>query len=116
MKRLNLAVVLAACVAALSSSSFADDRDLTKTQRNPIRLEGQIREVAESREGLTIRLHRDRYPILASSITHVRWNDGHRADVHELRVGDSIRVEGEQDGNVIRAERVTILMRIEHRP
>ena len=124
MKALNLAVALAVSVTTLSSSSLADNRDLTKTHmrsdspqpgRNPIRLEGQIREVTASEDIVTIRLHRDRYPIVASSGTRVRWNDGRRAHCKELQTGDSIRVEGELEGNVIHAERVTILMRIEHR-
>jgi hypothetical protein len=83
---------------------------------NPIRLEGQIREVTVAGDYVTIRLHRDRYPIVASGATRVRWLDGHRALASELQIGDSIRVEGNLERNEIRADRVTILQRIEHRP
>lgn len=113
MKMLTLAVAAAAAFTFLSSSSLADGRG--QERANPIRLEGQIREIASTEDGVTIRLHRDRYPIVASSITRVHWLDGRRARPKDLQNGDSIRVEGDLDKNVIYADRVTILMRVEHR-
>lgn len=83
--------------------------------RNPIRLEGQIRAIAYTYDGVTLRLHRDRYPIFLGEAARVRWLDGRRATANELMKGDSIRVEGDLDANVIHAERVTILQRDEHR-
>src|SRR5690349_16523849 len=82
---------------------------------NPIRLEGQIREIAYEYEGVTLRLHRDRYPIHLSEATHVRWLDGRRATANELMKGDSIRVAGDLEKNVIHAQRVTSL-RLDDRP
>lgn len=126
MRTINLAfalVITMTILAASPASSGADNRRLTSTHdadgvseaQNPIKLEGQIRSVEGSGEAVTIRLHRDRYPIVASSITRVRWNDGRRAHAGELRIGDSIRVEGDLDRDTIYASRVTILMRVEHR-
>lgn len=125
MRTANLALALVATMtllAASPASSQADNRRLTSTHgadrggdpQNPIKLEGQIRSVEGSGDAVTIRLHRDRYPIVASSVTRVRWNDGRRAQAGELRKGDSIRVEGDLDRDTIYASRVTILMRVEH--
>jgi hypothetical protein len=83
--------------------------------RNPIRVEGQIREITYGYAGVTVRLHRDRYPIFLGDTARVRWLDGRKAAANELLKGDSIRVEGDLDANVIHAERVTILQRDEHR-
>jgi hypothetical protein len=83
---------------------------------NPIRLEGQIRQITQNGGDVTVRLHRDRYPIvMRAGVTRVRWLDGRRAHPGDLLVGDSIRVEGNLEKNVIYADRVTLLLRIEHR-
>ena len=104
MKRLAIAVFCLSLVA------------ITAEAQNPIRLEGQIRELAWEGERLTIRLHRDRYPIVAYEETRVRWFNGLRSHARELRKGDSIRVEGNQERNQIVAGDITILQRDEHRP
>lgn len=121
MKALGPVLALAATLTTFTPSSRAGNvlvssaRDAEiSTRSNPIRLEGQIRDVTASGEVITIRLHRDRYPIVTSSETRVRWLDGSRARAAELKKGDSIRVEGELDRNVIYADRVTILLRTEH--
>ena len=102
--------------ALMVTSSIADDRPLLRAS-TPIRLEGQIREVTTSDDGVTLHLHRQRYPILVSCVTRVCWLDGHRERPTDLQVGDSIRVEGNvQRNNVITADHVTILQRDEHRP
>jgi hypothetical protein len=113
MKMLTLAVAVVTALTVLPSSSLADSRGSQRS--NPIKLEGQIREIASSDDGVTIRLHRDRYPVVATSVTRVHWLDGRRARPRDLQNGDSIRIEGDLDKNVIYAERVTILMRVEHR-
>lgn len=105
-------------------SSLADIRPLESAasmpasggSSNPIRLEGQIREVTITGDTVIVRLHRDRYPIVATRVTRVRWLDGRRALASDLQKGDSIRVQGHQEKNEIVADRVTILLRIEHRP
>jgi len=108
------APVLAAILLVLGCLAAADSH-ARGGNNNPIRLEGQIRELTDSGGGVTIRLHRDRYPIVAHEETRVRWLDGRRAPVSELRVGDSIRVEGNQEQDSITADRITILLRVERR-
>ena len=130
LTRLTLALVSILLASSFAASSVADicppDRSHgTSSGNNPIRLEGQIREITigeDARNGddvqnitVAIRLHRDRYPIIATNATRVRWLDGPRALATDLQVGDSIRVEGNLERNEILADRITILLRIERR-
>jgi hypothetical protein len=114
MRRLKLAIPMLAVLVCTTASSIADNRP--QQVSNAIRLEGQIREITGT-DDVTIRLHRDRYPIYAwCGATHVHWlDDGRRALLRELEVGDSIRVEGTVEKDVIVATEITILLRIEHR-
>ncbi|HEY0155938.1 MAG TPA: hypothetical protein VGF28_01455 [Thermoanaerobaculia bacterium] len=112
MKTLRLVLAVAAALTFLPSPPASGD---SPQRRNPIQLEGQIREISGTGDGVTIRLHRDRYPIVASSVTRVRWLDGRRARPEDLQNSDSIRVEGDLDRDVIYADRVTILRRDERR-
>jgi hypothetical protein len=115
MKQRVLASVLLTILSLSAASSIADERHQGGTNDNPIRLEGQIREIAGGDDKITIRLHRDRYPIVTHQATRVRWLDGRRSHADELQVGDSIRVEGNQERTFISADRVTILLRVERR-
>ena len=114
---MNLVVAITMLGGFASSSPGADNHLLDRRHhtQNPIRLEGQIREIVADGENFLIRLQRDRYPIEVLERTPVRWLDGRRAHAGELQVGDSIRISGDLDHDVIRAERVTILQRVEHR-
>ena len=94
---------------------FAETRDLGRTDHNPIRLEGQIRELSWDGESVTIRIHRDRYPMLATEHVRVRTRDGHRIGVRDLQVGDHIRVQGEQRRDHIDVYGITLLRRDERR-
>jgi hypothetical protein len=115
MKKRVLASVLLVILTVSAASSIADERPHGGTGDNPIRLEGQIREITGGEGGITIRLHRDRYPIVTHAGTRVRRLDGRRSHAGELQVGDSIRVEGNLERNRIHADRVTLLLRIERR-
>ncbi len=122
MKHAHLALMLLIVVSSASASPLGDSRPPASTnayqrvqRENPIRLEGPIRAITHERGSVTIRLHRDRYPIVATRHTRVRWVDGREADLRELRIGDSIRVSGDLDGDVIYAHRVTVLLAPEHR-
>ena len=114
---MNLVVALAFVTSLGASSPGADSHLLDRRHhtQNPIRLEGQIREIGAGGETFIIRLQRDRYPISVHELTPVRWLDGRRAHAGELQAGDSIRVSGDLDRDVIQAERITILQRVEHR-
>ena len=114
---MNLVVAITMAAGFSASSPGADTHLLDRRHHagNPIRLEGQIREIVVDGENFLIRLQRDRDPIAVHDQTPVRWLDGTRAHADELRVGDSIRVSGDLDRDVIRAERVTILQRVERR-
>lgn len=123
MRTLKLAICMLVALTWTTVSSTADNRPQNSSNSNPIRLEGQIREITEDSvsvgddvrdEVITIRLHRDRYPIVTSGATKVRWLDGCRVPPGDLRNGDSIRVEGNLERDVIVAEEITILLRIEH--
>ena len=114
---MNLVAAITMAGALAISSPGADNALLDRRHHaeNPIRLEGQIREIVVDGENFLIRLQRDRYPIAVHELTPVRWLDGRRAHAHELKVGDSIRISGDLDRDVILAERVTILQRVEQR-
>lgn len=123
LTRLTLAFVLVLLSSPFAASSPADIRPLHGSGateeaparvNSPIRLEGQIREITSSGGEMVIRLHRDRYPIIATH-ARVRWRDGAHAHRTDLQVGDSIHVEGNQEPKEIIADRITILLRIEHR-
>lgn len=124
VSRLALAASSLLLLWLFTVSSLADIRPVESSaaipasggSSNPIRLEGQIREVTITGDTVMIRLHRDRYPIVVSRVTRVRWLDGRRCAATDLQIGDSIRVEGNLEQKEIVADRVTILLRIEHRP
>ena len=97
-------------LAAAAPPSFAESRHPNAT--NPIRLEGQVREIRFDGDGVIVRLHRQRHPVVMSGSTRVRWLNGDRGRVADLQTGDSIRVEGNQERDHIAAERVTILLRV----
>ena len=123
MKTLTLLSIILTFAGTPALPSIADSRPPDSTiprppdrrGDNPIRLEGQIREITQTDDGVTIRLHRDRYPIVAHQTTSVCWLDGSRTRVADLQEDDSIRVEGNLERTFISAERITLLRRIEHR-
>ena len=124
VSRFALAASSLLLLSSLTVSSLADIRPLESSasmpasggSSNPIRLEGQVRELTRTGDTVIIRLHRDRYPIVATRVTRVRWLAGRRARATDLQTGDSIRVEGNLEQNEIVADRVTILLRMGHRP
>src|SRR5687767_10163258 len=109
MRTNALAIFLSSVLALLAASSAAETRHEPGT--NPIRLEGQIREIGTDGDHVVIRLHRDKYPLLVGPSVRARWQNGKRIDVRDLRPGDSIRVEGDLQRDVIVVERMTLLQR-----
>ncbi|HEU4522863.1 MAG TPA: hypothetical protein VFT12_12725 [Thermoanaerobaculia bacterium] len=113
MKRSNLLLTLLLLSAFAATSTTAETRPDERS--NPIRLEGQIREIGNDGEYIVIRLHRDRYPMLAKGHMRVRTPNGRRMDAGELQAGDSIRVDGELYRDFIYVDRITLLLRVERR-
>ena len=113
MKRSTLAFALVFVSLLPSMSSSAETRPEPGT--NPIQLEGQIRQIGHDGDHVVLRLHRDRYPLLAGPYVRVRSQNGKRIDVRDLQVGDSIHVDGDLQRDVIVVERITLLRRIERR-
>lgn len=112
MRKRTLAALALMVVLLGTSTSFAETRHPDSTNSNPIRLEGQIREITFDGGGAIVRLHRQRHPVVMDGVTRVRWLNGDRARVADLQTGDSIRVEGNQERDHIAADRVTILLRV----
>jgi hypothetical protein len=77
------------------------------THRNPSSAFGHL---LPSHEG-----RRPHWRHFLGETARVRWLDGRPATANELLKGDSIRVDGDLEKNVIHAERVTILQRDQHR-
>ena len=113
MKTNALAMLLLTLLVLLATSSSAETRPEPGT--NPIRLEGQIREIGADGDHIVIRLHRDKYPLLVGPYVRARWQNGKRIDVRDLQSGDSIRVDGDLQRDAIVVERITLLQRIERR-
>ena len=113
MKHRNLVVTLLLLASLAVPSADAESRPDQRS--NPIRLEGQIREIGIDGDYVVIRLHRDRYPMLAKWNLRVRTNDGRRMDAADLQAGDNIRIDGELYRDFIYVDRVTLLLRVEHR-
>src|SRR5687767_797070 len=107
MRRNALVLFLVSVLALLAASSSAETRPEPGT--NPIRLEGQIREIGADGNHVVIRLRRDKYPLLVGPYVRARWQNGKRIEVRDLRSGDSIRVDGDLQRDVIVVERITVL-------
>jgi hypothetical protein len=108
-----LAALVLTALALIAPSASAETRP--ESGANPIRLEGQIREIGADGDHIVIRLHRDKYPLLVGPSVRARWQNGKRIDVRDLQSGDSIRVDGDLRRDVIVVDRITVLRRIERR-
>ena len=117
MKRVISLVMLLAVLSGVTPPSLAAaDRQPAETKTaNPIRLEGQIRQIEQSGDGIVIRLQRGREPLLAHERMRVRSRSYRTLEVRDLLAGDIIRVDGDLDRGIIHVNRVELLRRDEQR-
>lgn len=110
---MKLAAFLAAA-ALLPLFAFAEENQ--PNVGNPITVSGPIREVTRDGDNVTIWLVRNKYPVSARAWLPVqRTGQGRKMYAADLIVGDSLEVHGDLERNVVYAEKIRLLLRVERR-
>ena len=84
---------------------------------NPITVAGPIREISREGDIVTIQLTRNKYPVQARAWLPVeRADNGKKLYAADLILGDSLEVSGDLERDVVQAEEIKLLLRVERRP
>ena len=110
---MKLAALFAAA-ALLPLFAFAEEDE--RNVGNPIVVSGPIREVTRDGDNVTIWLVRNKYPVITRAWLPVKkTGQGRKMYAADLIVGDSLEVHGDLDRNVVYAEKIRLLLRVERR-